>query len=49
MPLKMLYESAKTRAEPYAKIAEKFPQVRRDTVQPIKENRKAYVLAHNRE
>jgi uncharacterized protein YecE (DUF72 family) len=48
----MSYEAAKKRAEPYAKIVEEFPEMRRDTVELVKkaveENRKAYVLINNR-
>jgi uncharacterized protein YecE (DUF72 family) len=51
-PLKMSYEATKKRAEPYNKIAEELPEVRRETVEPVKkavaENRQAYVLVNNR-
>jgi uncharacterized protein YecE (DUF72 family) len=51
-PLKMTYEGAKKRAEPYAKIVEEPPEIRRDTLglvkQAVGENRKAYVLVNNR-
>lgn len=51
-PLKMSYEAAKKRAEPYAKIVEQLPEMRGDTVDLVKkavrENRKAYVLVNNR-
>ncbi|MDF0677461.1 MAG: hypothetical protein P0120_24455 [Nitrospira sp.] len=51
-PLKMSYEGAKKRAEPYTKIVEELPEMRRDTVELVKkavgEKRKAYVLANNR-
>jgi uncharacterized protein YecE (DUF72 family) len=51
-PLKMSYELAKKRAEPYTKIVEELPAMRRDTVELVKrvmeENRKAYVLVNNR-
>jgi uncharacterized protein YecE (DUF72 family) len=51
-PLKMSYEAAKKRAEPYTKIVEELPEMRRDTVDLVKkaveENRKAYVLVNNR-
>ena len=51
-PLKMSYEAAKKRAEPYTKIVEKLPEMRRDTVELVKkavgEQRKAYVLVNNR-
>jgi hypothetical protein len=51
-PLKMSYEAAKKRAEPYAKIVEELPQMRRETVQlarqAVSEGRRAYVLVNNR-
>jgi uncharacterized protein YecE (DUF72 family) len=51
-PLKMSYEAAKKRAEPYTKIVEELPEMRRDTVslvkQAVAENRRAYVLVNNR-
>lgn len=51
-PLKMSYEAAKERAEPYTKIVEELPEMRRDTVElvkkAVKEQRKAYVLVNNR-
>jgi hypothetical protein len=51
-PLKMSYEAAKKRAEPYAKIVEELPQMRRDTVELVRkavnEDRRAYVLVNNR-
>ena len=51
-PLKMPYEAAKKRAEPYTKIAEGLPEMRRDTVDLVKkavgEKRTAYVLVNNR-
>ena len=51
-PLKMSYESAKKRAEPYTKIVEELPEMRRDTVDIVKmavaENRPAYVSVNNR-
>ncbi len=51
-PLKMSYEAAKKRAEPYTKIVEELPEMRRDTVELVKkavgEQRKAYVLVNNR-
>jgi hypothetical protein len=51
-PLKMTYEGAKKRAEPYTKIVEGLPEIRRDTLglvkQAVGENRKAYVLVNNR-
>ncbi len=51
-PLKMSYEAAKKRAEPYTKIVEELPQMRRETVelvrQAVNEGRRAYVLVNNR-
>jgi len=51
-PLKMSYEAAKKRAEPYTKMVEELPQMRRDTVELVRkavaENRRAYVLVNNR-
>lgn len=51
-PLKMSYEAAKKRAEPYTKIVEELPEMRRETVELLKkavgEKRKAYVLVNNR-
>jgi hypothetical protein len=51
-PLKMSYEAAKKRAEPYTKIVEELPEMRRDAVDLVKkavgENRRAYVLVNNR-
>lgn len=48
----MSYEAAKKRAEPYTKIVEELPEMRRDTVELVKkavgEKRKAYVLVNNR-
>lgn len=48
----MSYEGAKKRAEPYTKIVEELPEMRRDTVELVKkaveEKRKAYVLVNNR-
>jgi uncharacterized protein YecE (DUF72 family) len=50
--LKMSYEAAKKRAEPYAKIVEVLLDMRQDTVELVKkavgEKRKAYVLVNNR-
>ena len=50
-PLKMSYEAAKKRAEPYTKIVEELPQMRRETVQVVRqavsEGRRAYVLVNN--
>jgi hypothetical protein len=51
-PLEMSYEAAKKRAEPYTKIVEELPQMRRETVQIVRqavsEGRRAYVLVNNR-
>ncbi|SLM48068.1 conserved protein of unknown function [Nitrospira japonica] len=51
-PLKMSYEVAKKRAEPYTRIVEELPEMRRDTVELVKkavgEKRTAYVLVNNR-
>jgi uncharacterized protein YecE (DUF72 family) len=51
-PLRMSYEAAKKRAEPYTKIVEELPDMRRDTVglvkKAVEENLKAYILANNR-
>ena len=51
-PLKMSYEAAKKRTEPYTKIVEELPQMRRETVELVKkavgEGRRAYVLVNNR-
>lgn len=51
-PLKMTYEAAKKRAEPYNKIVGELPEMRRDTVELVRkslaENRRAYVLVNNR-
>ena len=51
-PLKMSYEAAKKRAEPYNKIVGELPQMRRETVDLVRravaENRRAYVLVNNR-
>jgi len=51
-PLKMSYEAAKKRAEPYTKIVEELPVMRQDTVDLVRkavaENRRAYVLVNNR-
>ena len=35
-PLKMSYEAAKKRAEPYNKIVEELPEMRRDTVELVR-------------
>ena len=51
-PLKISYEAAKKRAEPYNKIVGELPEMRRDTVslvkQAVAEHRQAYVLVNNR-
>jgi uncharacterized protein YecE (DUF72 family) len=51
-PLKMSYEAAKKRAEPYTKIVEELLHMRRETVhlvrQAVSEGRRAYVLVNNR-
>jgi uncharacterized protein YecE (DUF72 family) len=51
-PLKMSYAAAKKRAKPYTKIVEELPQMRRETVQLVRqavgEGRRAYVLVNNR-
>lgn len=51
-PLKMSYEAAKKRAEPYDKIVGELPEMRWDTVDLVKkailENRRAYVIVNNR-
>jgi hypothetical protein len=51
-PLKISYEAAKKRAEPYTKIVEELPQMRREVVhlvrQAVSAGRRAYVLVNNR-
>lgn len=51
-PLKMSYEAAKKRAEPYTNIVEELPDMRRETVELVRkaiaENRRAYVLVNSR-
>ncbi len=51
-PLKMTYEAAKKRAEPYNKIVGELPEMRRDTVRLVQQatgvNRTTYVLVNNR-
>ena len=51
-PLKISYEAAKKRAEPYNKIVGELPEMRRDTVDLVKkameDKRKAYVIVNNR-
>jgi hypothetical protein len=48
----MSYAAAKKRAEPYTKIVEELPQMRRETVQLVREavgaGRRAIVLVNNR-
>ena len=48
----MSYEAARKRAEPYTKIIEELPDMRRDTIdlvqKAIAENRRSYVLVNNR-
>ena len=50
-PLKIFYESEKKRAEPYTKIVEELPQMRRETVQlarqAVSQGRHTYVLVNN--
>src|SRR6185295_10842584 len=52
MPLKIPYEAARKRAAPYTQIVLALPEMRRDTVelvrQAVAENRRAYVLVNNR-
>jgi uncharacterized protein YecE (DUF72 family) len=51
-PLKMSYEAAKKRAEPYTKIVGELPDMRRETVQLVRQavgmGRHAYVMVNNR-
>jgi hypothetical protein len=51
-PLKMSYEATKKRAEPYTKIVEELPQMRKEAVQLVRQavgaGRRAYVLVNNR-
>ncbi|MBC7840468.1 MAG: DUF72 domain-containing protein [Nitrospiraceae bacterium] len=51
-PLKISYEAAKKRSEPYTKIVGELPEMRRETVELVRkavvENRRAYVLVNNR-
>ena len=51
-PLGISYAAAKKRAEPYTKIVEELPQMRRETVQLVRQavgaGRRAYVLVNNR-
>jgi hypothetical protein len=52
MPLKMSYDQAKKRVEPYNKIVEELPELRRDTVElvrkTVREDPRAYMLENNR-
>jgi hypothetical protein len=52
MPLKMSYEAAKKRAEPYNKVVVELPDMRKDAValihQSIRLAKPVYVLANNR-
>ncbi len=51
-PLKMSYETAKKRAEPYNQIVGELSEMRRDSVNLVKtaieKNRQAYVIVNNR-
>ena len=51
-PLKMTYEAAKKRAEPYDKLVGELSEMRRDSVRLVQqatgENRTTYVLVNNR-
>jgi len=51
-PLKITYEAAKKRAEPYNRIVGELPEMRKHTVQLIRDavadERRAYVLVNNR-
>jgi uncharacterized membrane protein YecN with MAPEG domain len=51
-PLKMSYDAAKKRTETYTKIVAGLPQMRRETVQlvrqAVRESRRAYVLVNYR-
>ena len=51
-PLKMSYEGAKKRAEPYNKIVGELPEMRRDAValmgQATGEARRVYAIVNNR-
>jgi len=51
-PLGLSYAVAKNRAEPYTKIVEELPQMRREAVQLVRQavgaERRAYVLVNNR-
>lgn len=49
--LTLSYEAAKKRAEPYTKIVQELPDMRRDTVELVRkalgEKRKPYVVVNN--
>ena len=51
-PVKVRYEDAVERAEPYDRIVQTLPQMRTDALalvrQAVEENRRAYVLVNNR-
>lgn len=51
-PLKISYEAAKKRAEPYTKIVEALPEMRQETVDLVRkavaESRRGFVLVNNR-
>ena len=51
-PLRISYAAAKKWAEPYTKIVEELPQMRRDAVQLVRKavgaGRRAYFLVNNR-
>ena len=51
-PLKISYEAANKRAEPYTKIVGELLEMRRETVELVRravaQNRRAYVLVNNR-
>jgi uncharacterized protein YecE (DUF72 family) len=51
-PLGISYAAAKKQAEPYTKIVEKLPQMRREAVQLVRQavgaGRRTYVLVNNR-
>ena len=51
-PLGLSYAAAKNRAEPYTKIVEELPQMRREAVQLVRQavgaGRRACVLVNNR-
>jgi septum formation topological specificity factor MinE len=51
-PLKLSYEAAKQRAEPYTNIVEQLPEMRREIVELVRktvaENGRAYVWVNDR-